>query len=126
MALPGIRSLWSNLSLFWQEGAFHLGMASASDQFGAAAIRSNARDAMPQRGHLSIETCDVELDDDYIHGKPAAIARGHYALMTVSDDGTGIRAEDLPHIFEPFYTTKPSGKGTGLGLATVYGIVKQN
>ena len=89
-------------------------------------LAANARDAMPQGGHLRIETSDVRLDDDYIQGKPAVIPKGHYALITVSDDGHGIPAEDLPHIFEPFYTTKPSGKGTGLGLATVYGIVKQN
>jgi two-component system, cell cycle sensor histidine kinase and response regulator CckA len=88
-------------------------------------LAANARDAMPQGGHLHIETSDLQLDDDYIHDKPA-IPRGHYALITVSDDGTGIPREDLPHIFEPFYTTKPSGKGTGLGLATVHGIVKQN
>ncbi|HVN18971.1 MAG TPA: ATP-binding protein [Dongiaceae bacterium] len=89
-------------------------------------LAANARDAMPQGGHLQIETSDVHLDDDYVHGKPAVIPKGHYALITVSDDGGGIPPEDLPHIFEPFYTTKPSGKGTGLGLATVYGIVKQN
>jgi PAS domain S-box-containing protein len=89
-------------------------------------LAANARDAMPQGGHLQIETSDVRLDDDYIHGKPAVIPKGHYALITVSDEGHGIPAEDLPHVFEPFYTTKPSGKGTGLGLATVYGIVKQN
>ena len=77
-------------------------------------LAANARDAMPQGGHLQIETSDVRLDDDYIHGKPAVIPKGHYALITVSDDGHGIPAEDLPHIFEPFYTTKPSGKGTGL------------
>jgi signal transduction histidine kinase/ActR/RegA family two-component response regulator len=89
-------------------------------------LAANARDAMPQGGHLEIETSDVRLDDDYIHEKPAVIPKGHYAQITVSDDGHGIPREDLPHIFEPFYTTKPSGKGTGLGLATVYGIVKQN
>lgn len=89
-------------------------------------LAANARDAMPQGGHLQIETSDVRLDDDYIHEKPAVIPKGHYVLITVSDDGHGIPREELPHIFEPFYTTKPSGKGTGLGLATVYGIVKQN
>ena len=89
-------------------------------------LAANARDAMPQGGHLRIETSTVRLDGNYIHGKPAAIPSGHYALITVSDDGAGIPREDLPHIFEPFYTTKPAGKGTGLGLATVYGIVKQN
>jgi PAS domain S-box-containing protein len=89
-------------------------------------LAANARDAMPRGGHLRIETFHVQLDDDYIHDKPAVIPKGNYALITVNDDGAGIPREDLPHIFEPFYTTKPSGKGTGLGLATVYGIVKQN
>ena len=89
-------------------------------------LAANARDAMPQGGHLQIETSDVHLDDEYIHGKPAVIPKGHYALITVSDDGHGIPPEHLPHVFEPFYTAKPSGKGTGLRLATVYGSVKQN
>jgi two-component system, cell cycle sensor histidine kinase and response regulator CckA len=89
-------------------------------------LAANARDAMPQGGRLLIETCDVMLDEEYIHRKQAVIPVGHYALITVSDNGAGIRPEQLPHIFEPFYTTKPLGEGTGLGLATVYGIVKQN
>jgi two-component system, cell cycle sensor histidine kinase and response regulator CckA len=89
-------------------------------------LAANARDAMPQGGHLRIETFSLHLDEDYIHGKPAVIPMGNYGVITVSDTGMGIPREDLPHIFEPFYTTKPSGKGTGLGLATVYGIVKQN
>src|SRR5205085_6357950 len=89
-------------------------------------LAANARDAMPQGGHLRIETSHVHLDEAYIQHKPAAIPVGNYAVLTVSDNGSGIPREDIPHIFEPFYTTKPSGKGTGLGLATVYGIVKQN
>lgn len=89
-------------------------------------LAANARDAMPQGGHLRIETSTVNLDEEYIHDKPAVIPPGSYALITVTDDGAGIPREVLPHIFEPFYTTKPAGKGTGLGLATVYGIVKQN
>ena len=89
-------------------------------------LAANARDAMPQGGHLRIETSDARLDDQYIDRKPAVIPPGRYALITVSDDPSGIPHEHLPHIFKPFYTTKPSGKGTGLGLATVYGIVKQN
>jgi len=89
-------------------------------------LAANARDALPQGGHLSIETSDVHLTSDYIQGKPAVIPLGRYTLITVTDNGCGIPREDLPHIFEPFYSTKPSGKGTALGLATVYGIVKQN
>jgi CheY-like chemotaxis protein len=89
-------------------------------------LAANARDAMPQGGKLTIETSDIYLDDQYVHKKHAIIPTGHYALLTVSDNGHGIPADHLPHIFEPFYTTKPLGKGTGLGLATVYGIVKQN
>jgi len=89
-------------------------------------LAANARDAMPQGGHFRVESSDIRLEDDCIHGKPAVVPKGHYALITVSDDGCGIPKETLPHIFEPFYTSKPAGKGTGLGLATVYGIVKQN
>jgi PAS domain S-box-containing protein len=89
-------------------------------------LAANARDAMPQGGHLHIETSDATLDEDYVNQKCAVIPTGHYAQITVSDDGTGIPPEHLAHIFEPFYTTKPAGQGTGLGLATVYGIVKQN
>lgn len=89
-------------------------------------LAANARDAMPQGGHFRVETSSVFLDDTYIHSKPAVIPSGHYSLIMVTDDGAGIPREELPHIFEPFYTTKPAGKGTGLGLATVYGIVKQN
>jgi two-component system cell cycle sensor histidine kinase/response regulator CckA len=89
-------------------------------------LAANARDAMPQGGHLTIETTDVRLDDSYVHCKQAVVPLGHYALITVTDTGGGISPDHLPHIFEPFYTTKPSGEGTGLGLATVYGIVKQN
>jgi PAS domain S-box-containing protein len=89
-------------------------------------LAANARDAMPQGGQLRIETSNERLDDAYVHSKKAIIPTGRYALITVSDDGSGIPPEHMPHIFEPFYTTKPSGKGIGLGLATVYGIVKQN
>jgi two-component system, cell cycle sensor histidine kinase and response regulator CckA len=89
-------------------------------------LASNARDAMPQGGDLRIETSNVLLDQNYVDSKHAIIPLGRYALIKVSDNGTGIPPEHLPHIFEPFYTTKTTAKGTGLGLATAYGIVKQN
>jgi PAS domain S-box-containing protein len=89
-------------------------------------LAANSRDAMPQGGRCSLETSNVNLDEQYAGQKKAIIPTGHYAVLTMTDTGTGIPADHLPHIFEPFYTTKPFGKGTGLGLATVYGIVKQN
>jgi two-component system cell cycle sensor histidine kinase/response regulator CckA len=89
-------------------------------------LAANARDAMPQGGRCTIETADVQLNEQYVEQKRAIIPLGRYAVITVTDTGGGIPVEHLSHIFEPFYTTKPPGKGTGLGLATVYGIVKQN
>ena len=85
----------------------------------------NARDAMPGGGRLLITTEQVRLDPDQVRNRPEA-RPGEFVCLTVSDAGTGISAEHLPHIFEPFFTTKEIGKGTGLGLATVYGIVKQH
>jgi len=89
-------------------------------------LAANARDAMPQGGRLQIETSDLRLEIPSPDLKQACVPPGRYALITVTDDGSGIPPEHLAHIFEPFYTTKPAGKGTGLGLATVYGIIKQN
>ncbi|MDD2366670.1 MAG: PAS domain-containing protein [Desulfuromonadaceae bacterium] len=121
------RLIGEDITLTWQP-AFDLWQVrmdpSQIDQI-MANLCVNARDAIEGNGRITIETANRTIDADYCDNNPEA-APGEYVCLSVSDSGCGMDKETQTHIFEPFFTTKELGKGTGLGLATVYGAVKQN
>ena len=121
------RLIGEDIELIWKPGPDLWNVLidpSQIDQI-LANLLVNARDAIAGVGEVVIETANVSLDKVYCAGNTECIP-GDYTLLAVSDSGCGMGREMLDHIFEPFFTTKEQGKGTGLGLATVYGIVKQN
>ena len=122
------RLIGENIAVAWRRPASPTRLIEADptqlDQV-VLNLALNARDAMPDGGTITIEIADVELDPDYARTH-FEVEPGPYVQLAVSDTGIGMDRETLTHVFEPFYTTKSSGQGTGLGLATVYGIVKQS
>jgi PAS domain S-box-containing protein len=121
------RLIGEDIDLIWQPGADVGPVNMDRSQIDQLLVNLcvNARDAIGDTGKVTIETSRVVLDAAYCI-EHVDCAPGDYVALTVSDNGCGIAPELLPHLFEPFFTTKEMGKGTGLGLATVYGIVKQN
>ncbi len=121
------RLIGEDINLSWHPAAelWQVRMdPSQTDQI-LANLCVNARDAIAENGRITIETANRRIDAEHCIVNPEAVP-GEYVCLTVSDSGSGMDKETQAHIFEPFYTTKELGKGTGLGLATVYGAVKQN
>lgn len=121
------RLITEDISLIWTPGEHIFPIKIDPTQLDQllANLIVNARDAISSEGKIIIKTENKVLDKDYCKMFPEIIP-GEYVMIEVSDNGCGIDSESLSHIFEPFYTTKEIGRGTGLGLATVYGVVKQN
>jgi len=121
------RLIGENIELAWLPGPGPCTVRMDPSQLDQILVNLcvNARDAIVDFGKVTIETDTVSFDEAYCEFHPR-FAPGEYLLLAVSDDGCGMDKETLNHIFEPFFTTKGAGQGTGMGLATVYGIVKQN
>ena len=121
------RLIGENINLRWkpEKGLWPVRIDPTQIDQIMANLCVNARDAIESVGNLTIETKNVLIEDS-CRASHAEFECSHYVMLSVSDDGRGIGKEDLEHIFEPFFTTKDVGEGTGMGLATVYGIVKQN
>ncbi|MBU1398315.1 MAG: PAS domain S-box protein [Proteobacteria bacterium] len=121
------RVIGEDIELVWKPGfdPWPVKMDPAQIDQILANLLVNARDAIEGVGRVTIEIGNTVLDEAYCRVNPGFVP-GKYALLTISDSGSGMNEETLSHIFEPFFTTKEVGKGTGLGLAMVYGIVKQN
>lgn len=122
-----LRLIGENINLSWLPGSglWPVKVDPAQIDQILANLCVNARDAIADVGKIVVETTNCILDEEYCHTH-AGFKPGQYVRIDVSDNGSGIEQETLAHVFEPFFTTKDIGKGTGLGLATVYGIVKQN
>lgn len=121
------RLIGEDIDLLWhpREGVWPVKIDPGQVDQILANLCVNARDAIVDTGRVTIETDRVTFDDDYCAAH-AGFTPGEFAVLAISDNGKGIEVDDMEQIFEPFFTTKKKGMGTGLGLATVYGIVKQN
>ncbi|MDZ7833518.1 MAG: PAS domain S-box protein [Desulfobacterales bacterium] len=121
------RLIGENIELVWHPGnnLWPVKLDPSQVDQTMANLAVNARDAIADVGKIKIETNNVEVDDDYCNLYPYFVP-GQYVMLSVSDDGSGMDKETLANLFEPFFTTKEIGKGTGLGMAMIYGIVKQH
>ena len=121
------RLMGENIELAWQPGPGHCTVRLDPSQLNQVVTNLciNARDAIMDVGNITLETDTLFFDQDYCDTH-AEFTPGEYVMLAVSDNGVGMDRQTMDHVFDPFFTTKKQGKGTGLGLATVYGIIKQN